>query len=114
MTFPRTPLTGLALRLLLAAACVMPFTSVASAVVYFPALAAPGNAGPAPVSEEDEREEEEVAEGRAAHDRRAPLDRPRVGTTLPVVRGKLRPFSGPARPTAADPFNNGLGTHFRC
>lgn len=114
MTPTRLPPTGLALRLLLAVGCVLPFTGVAAAVVYFPALAAPGNAGPAPVNEEDERGGEEEVQLRAAHDRRDPPAGPGAGARLPVPKLVFRSPSGPSRPTAADPFNNGLGTHFRC
>lgn len=114
MVCRRLPLFGLALRLLLVAACVLPFSGVASAAPLR-SIAPAGNSPTAPVGPQDEREEEQVSEERAAqkpHDRHpGPFA---TSSLLPVLRPVRPSPSGPSRPTAADPFRNGLGTPFRC
>jgi hypothetical protein len=110
MTHRRLPTLGFALRLLLTVACVLPFTGVTSASAFVVV----GHAPAGPVTEEDERQEEAVAKERAAHERQQKPGRPGTVILLPVHRSSVLRTSGPSRPTAPDPFNNGLGTPFRC
>jgi hypothetical protein len=86
-----------------------------------PPVALGGQVPAAPVNEEDESEREEDAKAReslARGDRRADLSRHRSSRGGPCVSPKqhlidLSHFTC-LRPTAADPFRNGLGTPFRC
>jgi hypothetical protein len=113
MTHRPALMLGLALRLLLAAACVLPFTGVSAAAAFL--APTPGSTAPVvPVGEEDEREKDEAAKGAAAQERQARATRPGYRPLRPVPRPVSGPTSGPSRPTAADPFRNGLGTPFRC
>ena len=123
---PTTPV-GLALRLLLVAVCAIPFANPRrlAAALYIPppAVALGGQlpSAPVPVSEEDEIERHGDIRAREAagrSDRR--LDHPRNQTNRGYSSCSLKQrlihlshFSQ-LRPTAADPFRNGLGTPIRC
>jgi len=113
--FPATHWTGLALRLVMVAVCLLPFPGV-RAVAGVLAVPASAPLPTAPVNEEDESEREE-SEARAADPR---AERPFHKShpfcyLIPVERSAARPDrSALSRPTAADPFRNGLGSHYRC
>jgi hypothetical protein len=121
--FRSTSLVGLTLRLVMVAACVLPLLSprqVAAAFAFLPVSAAPlGHLPAAPVNEEDENErgssEERTADPRGE---RRP-DRPRLAEdrfaiVYPARTPSARAPLPPSRPTAEDPFRNGLGSHYRC
>jgi hypothetical protein len=86
-----------------------------------PPVALGGQLPAAPLNEEDETEREEDAKAReslARGDRRAELSRhgsSRAGLHASPKQHliDLTRFTS-LRPTAADPFRNGLGTPFRC
>ena len=103
MTRRRSPILDLALRLLLAAACLLPFTGASSAAAFLRAAPTMNTAPVVPANQEDEREEAagEVQAAQERNDRPAP---PGSAALLTVPRPTWFPTPGPSRPTAADPF----------
>jgi hypothetical protein len=117
---------GAAIRLLMLAACLVPFTSpraAAAALALAPPPAAPLPApadGPAESEQapEDDTEREEQAGGskhaaRAAHPAAGRPSAPSAGHAFPT---RSPTISAPAEfpRVAADPFRNGLGSPYRC
>ena len=111
---------GAIIRTLMLVVCLAPFASVQQAAgalaPYFPRTLAPtGEAPAAPTSEEDDERETDGTERHATARHRAPAREvliwlpPAVAPQHPHV---TRPRTSP--PVAADPFRNGLGTHYRC
>lgn len=113
----RLDLPSLLFRLLLAVGCALPF-STPSALASIVVPSAPDTGTP---QEEDEREKESEKEQEEDAKNRTPDRRPGVAplTARHAVRHHIPPsnHSGrdpAARPTAADPFRNGLGSPYRC
>ncbi|MBX9626005.1 MAG: hypothetical protein K2X82_19565 [Gemmataceae bacterium] len=110
-----THLFGLVLRLLLVAGCVL--LAGAPAATASVGLATPAPAGPVN-EEEDETPRDEAAKPGEADPRsdRRPVRLPPLLGRLPFAATAPagHPSTALARPTAADPFRNGLGSPFRC
>jgi hypothetical protein len=123
--FRSTSLAGWALRLLLVAVCAIPFANprrLATALYIPPSTVALGGqlpSAPVPASEEDEIERHGEVRSREASgrsERRQGEPRTNLTRGLASLRQRLARQShfSHLRPTAADPFRNGLGTPFRC
>jgi hypothetical protein len=124
-SFRATSLVGLTLRLLMVAACALPFATPKKFAILLgmppPSFSLGGGRIPAaPLTEEDESEREEEVKAREASsrpERRADISR-KQSRGNSRLSFKQRPIDlslfAALRPTAADPFRNGLGTPFRC
>src|SRR5262245_22944783 len=109
---------SLALRLLLVAICVWPFTGARQLAASLglaspPATGVASQAPLAPVNEEEENERAEDAKGRIGQRTEYRPDPPRIAPRLPSISSNVLP-TGPlastSRPTPIDHFRNGLGT----
>ncbi|MBX9580062.1 MAG: hypothetical protein K2X87_07100 [Gemmataceae bacterium] len=112
-------LLGLVLRLFLVAGCVPPLAGAPAAVAGLTPPAPVGQSPAAPVNEEEDgNERDEAAKKPEAvqwTDRRPDRHPPTLGR-LPFASTARadHPSTRLARPTAADPFRNGLGSPYRC
>lgn len=99
------------LRLLLVAVCVLPLAGPRLGAGMMPLESSPSNR---PIEEEDESERAD-AEQRDAELRieRRFESRHRSAGRLPLAERTSHRFTSNPIP-AADPFRNGLGTHYRC
>jgi hypothetical protein len=110
---------GLIVRLIMLAACLVPFTNirqVGAILAHKPA--APSQTMPAQQEEDDsEREEQAGSKERAAHPRlERQLPSEQLLDVLPPIL-TLGPAAGRvarSAPTPLDPFRNGLGSPYRC
>ena len=112
---------GAIVRLLMLAACLLPFASARQAaaalapVVPLAPVAPPGESPPPPSEEDDERETDAKERPSAQAKHRPPVRE--LIDRLPPAHA-ARPTSAPrirtTPPVAADPFRNGLGSPYRC
>jgi hypothetical protein len=109
---------GAIVRLLMLAACLVPFTSTRQAAVFaLTSPVSPAPTSPAPVSEEEETERlPEVAAKEKTRRSGPPAGRPSaVSARPPHAHPSTTPNTFPTRsPSPIDPFRNGLGCPFRC
>ncbi len=111
---------GAIVRVLMLAACLVPFTNTRQAeTVLAPVVpispGGPVNEAPVPVNEDDEREtdgkERLTAQTKHRHAVREPSGQ---GPQVHAAHSS-RPYSvRTTPPVAVDPFRNGLGTPYRC
>lgn len=113
---------GAIVRLLMLAACLVPFTSARQAVSAFAPfvplspLAAGNSEAPAPVSEEDDERETDGKERLSACSRHRPAAHEPVGDprTARAARGAHSVGARTKPLVPVDHFCNGLGTPYRC
>jgi hypothetical protein len=109
---------GAIVRLLMLAACVVPFTSARQAAAFAPnSPAVPAPTSPAPVQEEEDTQRQEEANGKEkARTPSPPPNRPSAASAQTLYSRPLTaPGTSPApSPSPIDPFRNGLGCPFRC
>jgi hypothetical protein len=114
---------GAIVRLLMLAACLVPFTSTRQAVAFAlisPVAPAPNSTPnsplPAPVSEEEETERSPEVAAKEKTRKSAPAaSRPSAVSSWRLHAHPSTPRTSPTRsPSPIDPFSNGLGCPFRC
>ena len=108
---------GAIVRVLMLAACLVPFTNTrqaAGALAPFVPLAPAAPVTEAPGGEEDDERESDPSERLTTEARHRPPVRERTDVLPPARAFHLPPRARTAPPVPADPFRNGLGTPYRC
>ena len=108
---------GAIVRLLMLAACLVPFTSTRQASAAFALTPATPLAPTAPIQEEEDTQRQEEANGKEKA--RTPSPPPNHPSAASAQSLYARPLTAPGTspapsPAPVDPFRNGLGCPFRC
>jgi hypothetical protein len=100
--------------------CLVPFSNAQqmnkTLAPYIPLPASLANDAPTPISEEDDERESADGKERIPSQSRDRLPARQHRSLLPLVHFTHHslPHSPLAAPFDADPFHNGLGSHYRC